>query len=306
MQEPEAPKVVRRIPPRGPDAVTLKMAENAARRGRRRAQVRYSFVERASLQDEPPPLARMLRGGGRGGHVRLKLFLSYLWLQRDDDARELSVRHSAWATLLGLDDPGTAGARRISDAHAWLEQNKFISVTRTGRQNLVTVLSETGTGAPWVAPGAAAKKEKENSARGVGIVGLTDMGAVVNRYFQVPQTFWTRGHIAMLSGAGVAMFLILLAETGGLGEKALWFSPLQADTRFALSEDTRSKGLRELARAGLIKTKRRPVNESDFEADAQHMRNVHYLQLDRLNETAEIKGRRIVLPAKSTEDQPAE
>lgn len=90
------------------------------------------------------------------------------------------------------------------------------------------------------------------------------------------------------------MFLALLTENGGLQERALWFSPREADTRFALSEDTRSKGLRELGAAGLITTKRRPVNETDFEADALHMRNVHYLHLDRLNETAEIKRRRVI------------
>ncbi|SCF87768.1 hypothetical protein GA0115254_121012 [Streptomyces sp. Ncost-T10-10d] len=269
-----------------PSAQALRMAENAGRSGRRRAQVRYSFVERVSLENEVPPLARMLRGGGRGGQVRLKLYLSYLWVQRDDQARELSIRNGAWATLFDLNAPQTAGARRISDAQAWLEENNFISIARTGRQNLVTVLSETGNGDPWIAPGAAAKKEKEE--------GLLGLGAVVHRYLQIPQTFWTRGHIAVLSGAGIAMFLALLAENGGLQERALWFSPREADTRFALSEDTRSKGLGELAAAGLITTKRRPVNESDFEADALHMRNVHYLHLDRLNETAEIKRRRVI------------
>lgn len=106
----------------------------------------------------------MLRGGGRGGQVRLKLYLSYLWVQRDDQARELSIRNGAWATLFDLKDPQTAGARRIGDAQAWLEENNFISLARTGRQNLVTVLSETGNGAPWIAPGAAAKKEKEEGS----------------------------------------------------------------------------------------------------------------------------------------------
>jgi hypothetical protein len=37
-----------------------------------------------------------------------------------------------------------------------------------------------------------------------------------------------------------------------------------AEGRFALSEDTRSKGLQGLGKARLITTKRRPVNETDF------------------------------------------
>lgn len=270
---------------RAPSARSLRMAESAAKLGRRRAQVRYTFVERFTHAEETPPLARMLRGG-RGGQVRLKLYLSYLWLQKDDTARELAIRHNAWATLFDLPDPEKAGARRIADAQAWLEEHRFIDVTRTGRLNLVTVLDETGRGEPWVAPGAAAKKEKESS----------DFGALLHRYIQIPQTFWTNGHVAVLSGAAVAMFLALLCENGGLGEdRALWFSPREAESRFALSEDTRSKGLRELAHAGLVTTKRRPVNDTDFQAEALYMRNVHFLRLERLTEPAAVTPRRRVV-----------
>ncbi|MFG2441120.1 hypothetical protein [Streptomyces sp. NPDC048508] len=139
---------------------------------------------------------------------------------------------------------------------------------------------------PWIAPGAAAKKEKETS----------DLGVLLHRYIQIPQTFWTRGHIAVLSGAGVAMFLALLCENGGLGENVpLWFSPRDAENRFSLSEDTRSKGLRELGNAGLVTTRRRPVNETDFQAEALYMRNVHFLQMERLSETATITPRRRVV-----------
>ncbi|MET7695123.1 hypothetical protein ABZT06_45740 [Streptomyces sp. NPDC005483] len=264
------------------------MSESASRLGRRRAQVRYTFVERFTHTEEPPPMARMLRGG-RGGQVRLKLYLSYLWLQKEDAARELAIRHSAWATLLDLPDPEKAGARRISDAQAWLEEHRFIEVRRTGRLNLVTVLDENGRGEPWVAPGAAAKKEKETS-------DPADLGVLLHRYIQIPKTFWTCGHIAVLSGAAVAMFLALLCENGGLGEDLpLWFSPREAEGRFALSEDTRSKGLRELADAGLVTTKRRPVNETDFQAEALYMRNVHFLRMERLSETAAIIPRRLVV-----------
>ena len=56
----------------------LDYAEIVARRVHgRAAPVRRLFVERA-LPDSPPPLATLLRGG-RGGEVRLKLYLSILW-----------------------------------------------------------------------------------------------------------------------------------------------------------------------------------------------------------------------------------
>ncbi|WP_031057769.1 hypothetical protein [Streptomyces sp. NRRL F-5702] len=272
---------------KAPSPQALKIAESAGRGGRRNAQVRVNFIERALHTDEAPPLARMLRGG-RGGQVRLKLYLSYLWLQKDDSARQLAIRHSAWAGLLDLRDPKTAGARRISDAHAWLEENRFIEVTRGGRLNLVTVLDEKGKGEPWVAPGAAAKKEKEEDTTG--------WGALFHRYVQIPKTFWTEGYISVLSGAGVAMFLALLSEAGGLSSgHPLWFSPREAERRFALSEDTRSKGLRELSEARLITTKRRSVNEADFEAEALHLRNVHFLEKERLNETASLSPRQRVV-----------
>ncbi|WP_314225801.1 hypothetical protein [Streptomyces zaehneri] len=92
------------------------------------------------------------------------------------------------------------------------------------------------------------------------------------------------------------MFLTLLCGNGGLGEdRALWFSPREAESRFALSEDTRSKGLRELAHPGLVTTKRRPVNETDFQAEALYMRNVHFLRLERLAEPAAVTPRRRVV-----------
>ncbi|TFE54712.1 hypothetical protein E3E14_07220 [Streptomyces sp. ICN441] len=212
--------------------------------------------------------------------------MSYLWMQREDSAQGLTFANRAWATLLDLRDPATAGARRISDAQAWLVENQFIEiVSQMGRPNQVLVLDESGDGQPYVAPGAAARKEATESA----------FGAVLHRYVQIPRAFWTSGYLTVLSSAGVAMFLALLCERGpAANDEALWFSPKDAERRFALSEDTRSKGLRELAEAGLVRTKRRPINPADFEV--VHVRNVHYLDLDRLNETAVIKPapRRVV------------
>lgn len=47
--------------------------------------------------------------------------------------------------------------------------------------------------------------------------------------------------------------------------------------------------------AGLITTKRRPVNETDFQAEALYMRNVHFLRLERLAEPAAVTPRRCVV-----------
>ncbi|GLW75009.1 hypothetical protein Kpho02_73060 [Kitasatospora phosalacinea] len=258
-----------------PTNTALSAAKSAAIRARRRAQVRYRFVEREYLGDQDPPLARMLRGG-RGGQVRLKLYLSYLWMQTDDFGVSLGYPARAWAAMLGLRDPGSAGARRITDAQAWLEENGFIAVaSRPGLGNLITLLDDGGTGQPYVVPGSAANRERQEQGK-----------SLAHRYIQLPATFWTEGHIAILSGAAVAMLLALLCEKGGGEGTGLWFSPGDAERRFGLSEDTRGKGLRELAEAGIVTTRRRPVNPTDF--DILRMRNVHDLNLERLDEPASI------------------
>lgn len=70
----------------------------------------------------------------------------------------------------------------------------------------------------------------------------------------------------------MAVFLTLLRENGGHGD-ASGFSPRATKTRFVLSEDTRSKGLRELVHAA-HDHQASPGDETDFQAEALHMYNV--------------------------------
>jgi hypothetical protein len=42
-----------------------------------------------------------------------------------------------------------------------------------------------------------------------------------------------------------------------------------------------------VAHAGLVTTKRRPVNETDFQAEALYMRNVHFLQFANSDDIAQ-------------------
>ncbi|MFD3519612.1 hypothetical protein [Streptomyces sp. NPDC058653] len=261
---------------RQPELTALRAAEAAAKRARSKAQIRYRFVQRQAVDDAIPPLAHMIRGG-RGGQVRLKLFLSMLWMQTDDTGVPLPYPSRVWAVLLGLEDPAGKGARRVAEALAWLERNGYVTVAaRPGHANVVTVLHDSGNGEPYAAPGFAANRERARTGR-----------ATEHRYVQLPLTFWTKGHLSVLSGAAVAMLLALLCERGaGEADKALWFSPGDAERRFALSEDTRGKGLKELAEAGLVQTRRRPINPTEF--DALRVRNVHELRLERLSEVARI------------------
>ena len=108
----------------------------------------------------------MLRGG-RGGQVRLKLFLSYLWMQTDEQGVALAYPAQVWAQLLGLDRPDDAGARRIHEAQAWLERHRFITIqAQPGHANRVTVLNETGGGQRYFAPGVGAGARDRGAGAG--------------------------------------------------------------------------------------------------------------------------------------------
>ena len=256
----------------------LDRAEKAARRARRNAQVRIRFISRDSADDPAPPLARLLRGG-RGGQVRLKLLLSYLWMQTDERGVPLAYPAQVWAQLLGLDRPEDAGARRINEAQAWLERNKFITVqAKPGYANRVTVLTETGdkNPEPYLAPGAAARARRNTP------------DAIRHLYVQIPATFWTNGYLALLSGAGLALYLILLDQYGpGQLDDApgpVWFSPKAFKDRYALSEDTRAKGINDLQDLGLVAVTRQPINPGDF--DLERIRNAYTLLPAFLNTPA--------------------
>jgi hypothetical protein len=263
-----------------PDA--LAAARAVARRNHdRAAQVRRLFVERPDTSNVTP-LALMLRGG-RGGQVRLKTYLSILWLA-SAPPHDVAYPSRAWATLLDLGDPAGRGARRITDATSWLESHHFITVeSRPGHPNAITLLDESGTGRRYRVPGAAYNKAASRDAEPHILAR--------HRYIQIPAAFWTSGWLAALSGAAVAMYLVLLTEQAGhsLGRE-LWFSPETARLRYVLSDDTRSTGLGELRRAGLVAVRRRPVATDIF--DVQRFRNVYVLQPDRLTDVAEVPGPR--------------
>ena len=151
---------------------------------------------------------------------------------------------SCAGSRFGLPDPAGRGARRINEAILWLEQHKLITVeNRAGQPNVITLLSENGTGTPYELPGTA-----YNRLRNKKPASLADE----HRYIQLPNELWTNGWLSLLSGAAVAMLLVLYTELGNRPATTtdLWFSPHQADLRFGLREDTRSKGLRGSAPPG--------------------------------------------------------
>ena len=264
---------------RRPRPIALTAADNVATRNHKRAlPLRRAFAERPDNTDQPTPLARLLRGG-RGGSVRLRLYLSYLWLGAAPP-HELTYPARAWAELLDLDDPETAGARRVADAVRWLEKNEFITVTnRAGAPNIVRLLSDAGTGKAYELPGAA-----YNRLRGKKPEILQP-----HRYIQLPADLWTSGWIAVLNPAALAMLIVLRIQVGAKDPdtEEVWIGPDYAAKTFLLSEETRTRGVRELQDAGLVTIRRRQLVATDS-FDFRRFRNVYRLNLPALARPAAV------------------
>ena len=85
---------------------------------------------------------------------------------------------------------------------------------------------------------------------------------------------------ALLSGAGIALYLILLDQYGpgqlSDAPDPVWFSPQAFKDRYALSEDTRAKGINDLQDLGLVTVTRQPINPGYF--DLERIRNAYTLQ----------------------------
>jgi hypothetical protein len=237
---------------------TLRAAENLAKYAKREAPVRYGFISRERADDMAPPMIRLLRGdkGGAGGDVRLRLQLSILWAVRDDPTLSFPAR--SWASLLGLPEPETKGARRVKTALRWMDAAKLIRLeSAPGRDAVVHVLEDTGSGDRYQMPGAVYAKLKSNASL-----------ANPHRYIRLPKQLWTNGWLSVLSGPAIVMFLVLWLESGrAVHEQApwVWVSPSMAEKRYALSEETRLKGARELTRLGLVQTSTRAVPAEAFE-----------------------------------------
>lgn len=204
----------------------------------RRAPIRSRFMR--SRDDAIAPLASMLRGG-RGGEVRLKLYLSAIWMA-GNSPYDVTFPARAWAELLGLTDPNNNGSRRIADAMTWLDANGFIKVERVpGQPSKIVVLDDGGRGSDYRPPWSAK-----------------------DRYVQLPPELWTKGWMAVLRGRALALLLILLDQQDFRHPaRRIWLSPRVAEERYDLSPDTWTKGTAELQDYGVIDVTRRPVRE-DF------------------------------------------
>ena len=256
---------VEEVLPNAPQ-IALRAARELLETSNRRIDtpVRKTFV-RVDDQDIRPPLARLVGRGGRGGAVAVKLYLALLWrCSAEPFTTEIPARK--WAMLLGLDEPDTLGARRVTAALEVLSREKLIVVDkRRGEPSVIHLLEESGSGVAYGLPSTAHTFAPADEKR-------------AHLYFKVPSRLWTEGHIQSMSASAIAMLLVALAEQGA-GQRETWWSTTVFPQRYNLTPTTRSKGTRELvARRLMLVTKRSVSNSSsDRIFSRERVRNVYLL-----------------------------
>ena len=234
-------------------------------RSLRNCPIRTEFLRRRSERDAVPPMMTMLgSGGGRGGDVRLKLYLSLLWAS-PGGKHDTEFVATDWAQLLGLPRYSTNGKRRVYEALNWLAAHRFIEKQeRPGRPSTVMVLHESGQGAPYTKPSS-------RTAKG---------GAPT--YRQLQSSWWTEAWLAAISGRALAFWLVLMDESNN-GAKAdvVWLSEGQTSKKYAISPYLRQCAMRELKHFGLISSRREFTREAFGMKSSRTRISVHLDELDR-------------------------
>lgn len=242
-----------------PSDAALRYAESAAERVRERAApIRRAFIKGSA--DAPPPLYRIMR---RGGAIRLKLFLSLLWIA---GGAPYSTGFPArrWATLLDLPNPEGNGSRRIKDGLSQLQALGMVRLERRGGKPMyVYVRDDAGRNKEYGHPASAR-----------------------DSYLKLPHEFWTKGWLAGLSGIAIAILLVLLEWSDGRArDQSVWIAPSEARGKYHFSADSWTRGTNELVDAGLVRRRRIPVEPNNF--DWRRVRNTYVVLMDRLRDGPE-------------------
>jgi hypothetical protein len=171
------------------------------------------------------PLQEMLRGG-RGGGVRVALYLTLVMRATKEPYTLSAMPAASYARLLGLHEPATLGARRISQAMKWLTEKRLILVDEAGRGRppIITVLDPAG--------GGGRRQAREA------------------RYITIPIEMWSQGWIAVLSGRALAMYVVLRELTGGRPAGAS--ADRHRKSEYGLSDDTWARACSELESHDLL------------------------------------------------------
>ena len=219
------------ISPPSVDPDVLNHLNRAVDRSKRTSTVQLplSFV-RASKVGTAPPLAKLLRAGG----VRLRLFLTFVMIATRAPHALPAPSAQLMALWVGLADPTAQDLRRVRDAVRWLERNGFL------KRSTQSDASKPGFGRPQIVllDPALAGAKWPGSGRG--------------RYVTVPIRLWSDGWTIALSPRALTMYVVLSELTGGHPNGT--YADGGRKRQYDLSDDTWTRGARELVAAGLIVT----------------------------------------------------
>lgn len=231
----------------------------------RECPIRIEFLRRESERDAVPPMMEMLgSGGGRGGDVRLKLYLSLIWAS-PGGKHDTAFVATDWAQLLGLPQYSTNGKRRVYEALSWLATHRFIEKQeRPGRPSTVTVLHESGLGDPYTKPSSRPVKGSAPT------------------YRRLQPSWWTNAWLAALSGRALAFWLVLMDESNnGSKTDAVWLSESLTSKKYAISPYLRQHAMRELKHYGLITTRREFTREAFGMKSSRTKISIHLDELEQ-------------------------
>lgn len=230
------------------------------------APIRRAFIERTG--SDPSPLSLLLSGanasrggGGRGGRLRVALVLTLVWqLAKSPHTTIRPARY--WAELLKLEDPDRAGSRAIRSTLLEIERRGFIRTEDRGPGKVPEIIlrDESLRGVDYKLPYLQAIEE--------GTEGITS-------YFRVPETFWSTGLCANLSGAGLSMYLIAMSRAGWGNNPSFWLSPSRFNEEYGLGDSTRKKGLKELVDHGVVTHELQSIDRSGETGHRRFLRSVY-------------------------------
>jgi hypothetical protein len=200
-----------------------------------------------------PPLARLIQGG-RGGEVRLKL---YLFLTMMATTAPYDIRNPPTPATLArtLDLPTDTGPRRITSNLRWLESHGFISTTK--RSGLTPAIQLLDLDIPGNHP-------------------LTNPRSH-GPWLTIPIGFWSYGWLLHLSPVGIAVLFSLSELLGGY--KTPRYMLRDRHESYGLSHDTWTRGISELKENRLLEVDRNPQG-SDYAHS--RLRNSYWLINDLL------------------------
>ncbi|WP_146017618.1 hypothetical protein [Verrucosispora sp. ts21] len=184
--------------------------------------------------------------------MKLYLTMTMLAVRAPHDIKNVPARR--WAEMLALPDPVGNGARRVADAHSWLEKAALIKVDRRpGVPPHVTLRSPSGNGKPY--------------------------GWRGRWWINMPIGFWENEWVYRLPAIAVAfLFVFRDMRSNRVEANPPWLTSHQKE-RYGFSEDSWTRARAELEAHSLLTVRRTPQGR-DF--DFTRLRNTYWVHTEKL------------------------